>query len=270
VKHEAVASALLEAGGLKLNEEEPFILASRKIGPVYLDVRQLTATPSGWTSAVEALAQVVRTIGSCDLIAGGELADLFFSIPVALRLGKPHLAIRKAPKTYGAGGGRLVGRIERGQTVVHVSDLITSGTSALDWVEVLRGAGGVVEGYVVVFDRGQGGREALVQKGVVLHSLLTLDEEFLSYASEKNNLSRSQLDSIERYLKDPEGWARDFLRRRPSFLTERVAAEGGKLTRSEGLEVLTKGYPDLIPELGDMVRKRLREIGASDALQDAV
>ena len=267
MKHESVAAALLEAGGLKLSENEPFILASRKIGPVYLDVRQLTATPSGWSATIDELVALIAKVGDFEVVSGGELADLFFSIPVALRLGKPHLAIRKVAKGYGAGGtGRLVGRIEKGQRVVHVSDLITSGTSALDWVDTVRGSGGLIENYVAVFDRGQGGREALREKGVQLHSLLELDSEFLKFAAARGFLREKGLESIRSYLHDSDGWARGYLRRRPEFLTGRIEAENGRLSRPEGLEVLTRGYPELIPELGDVVRRKLRELDLDERL----
>lgn len=267
MKHEKVAVALLEAGGLRLSQDEPFVLASRKIGPLYIDVRQLTATPSGWSATIDELAAIVASVGDFEAVSGGELADLFFSVPVALRLGKPHLAIRKAPKAYGAGGGgRLVGRIEEGQRVVHVSDLITSGTSALDWVDTVRSAGGRVEHYAAVFDRDQGGKEALREKGVELHSLLTLGREFLAFAVDRGFFPEAGLESIESYLHDPDGWARDYLRRRPEFLTGRIQTENGRLARPEGLEVLTRGYPELVPELRDVVRRRLRELGVDERL----
>ena len=149
-----------------------------------------------------------------------ELADLFFSIPVALELGKPHLAIRKVAKEHGT-GGRLVGRVESGQKVFHFSDLITSGKSALDWIETIRSAGGEIAHYFAVFDRGQGGRKALSENGVELHTLLVLDEEFLSFASAKGYLRQAHVETIRRYLEDPEAWTQEFLVRRPTFLAEK-------------------------------------------------
>jgi orotate phosphoribosyltransferase len=260
-----VSQAILGVHGLRFNADEPFILASRKIGPLYVDVRQLTTAPESWKVTIDELVRVVGPIQGTEAISGGELADLFFSIPVALRLAKPHIAVRKTAKGYGA-GGRLVGAVARGMHVVHVSDLITSGTSALDWVRAIREAGGRVDHYVVVFDRGQGGSEALWEQGVNLHALVSLDEEFLAFASERGSLPGRHAESVRRYLKDPDGWATDFLRGRPSFLTDRIEGAGGKLTKSEGLEVLTKGYPELVPELGASVRRKLREAGIEAAL----
>jgi orotate phosphoribosyltransferase len=260
-----VASALVAAGGLRFNAAEPFILASRKIAPIYVDVRQLTAEPTGWRTTVRELAELVRKSGRFDFVSGGELADLFFSVPVALELGLPHVAIRKQTKGYGT-GGRLVGSVRPGAAFAHVSDLITAGTSAQDWVKAIRDAGGVVQHYFVVFDRRQGGRQALEAAGVTVHSLLELSEEFLSFVSERAGLSGSQLGEVRRYLGDPERWSRDFLRRNPSFLRDRIEASGGKLTRSEGLEVLNQGYPDLMGDVGGYLRKRLKELGLDETL----
>ena len=265
LKHQGVASALIAAGGIRFSSEEPFILASRKIGPIYVDVRRLTTAPEGWKTAVAELVKVVKGLGEVDAISGGELADLFFSVPVAIELGLPHVAIRKEAKSYGT-GGRLVGEVKRGARLAHVADLVTSGTSSLEWVRVLREAGGLVGDYVVVFDRDQGGREALKSEGVEVHSLLKLDGEFLDYASRSGALRRADVGAVSGYLADPDGWARSFLERNPWFLAERIQAVGGKLTRSDGLEVLTKGYPELRPKIGGLVRNRLKELGLDEGL----
>ena len=232
---------------------------------MYIDVRRLTTTPEGWSVAISQLVRVVKGLGQVDAVSGGELADLFFSIPVALKMGLPHVAIRKEAKSYGT-GGRLVGEVRRGSRFAHVADLVTSGTSSLDWVSVIRAAGGVVRDYVVVFDRNQGGREALEAEGVDVHALLTLDEDFLSFASGAGGFAWPEAEAVKKYLADPEAWSHDFLTRNPSFLTNRIQAEGGKITRSDGLEVLTKGYPELIPEIGWFVENRLKEIGLDEAL----
>ena len=267
MKHEQIASALLAAGGLRLNTTEPFILASRKICPVYVDIRRLTTKPEGWRASVDGLTEVARGLGGINAVSGGELADLLFSVPVAFALGVPHLAIRKEPKGYGT-GGRFIGDIPLRCIFAHVSDLITSGVSALRWIEAITEAGGVVNDYLVVFDRNQGGREALQRKGVKVHSLLELNHEFISFASQRGGLASHQMGALQEYLVDPEKWSVGFLRRNPRFLTNRIMATDGRLSRSEGLEVLTQGYPDLIAELGTEVRRRLREVGLDEDLLD--
>jgi orotate phosphoribosyltransferase len=265
VKHQRVAAALIEAGGLRFNTQDPFILASRKICPVYIDVRRLTTTPDGWRATIDDLVEVVSGLGNVDAISGGELADLLFSIPVAFKLELPHLAIRKQAKGYGT-GGRLVGEVKPGDRFAHVSDLVTSGKSALHWVNAVREAGGVVNDYVVVFDRNQGGREALKKEEVRVHALLELDDEFLSFASDRRSLTGTQMRAVREYLADPDAWSIGFLRRNPEFLTGKITAIAGRISRSDGLEVLTQGYPELMSEIGMAVRRRLHEIGLDEGL----
>jgi orotate phosphoribosyltransferase len=259
---ERTANALLELGAFKVDPNTPFIYASRKIGPVYIDVRRLSSRPDAWAVTVQELVDLINTeVGSApvDLISGGEIADLLFSIPVALHLAKPHLIIRKVAKGHGL-AGRLVGTVAKGQHVLHVADLLTHGTSAVAWVEAIRGAGGQIRDYVVVFDRMQGGARALNAQGVQLHALLRLDERFLALAAQHGLLSKDDQEVVASYRGDPEAWARTVLRRNPRFLQRALAATNGYLTRREGLEILTRGYPDLIPELGAYVAATLKRL----------
>ncbi|HXW36343.1 MAG TPA: hypothetical protein VEJ36_00320 [Nitrososphaerales archaeon] len=181
-------------------------------------------------------------------------------MPVAIALGKPHLTVRKTPKGYGA-GGRLIGPSPNGRRFVHIADLITNGASAMEWVEAISEAGGTVERYLVVVDRDQGGRAALKSKGIELGSLLTLDERLLELAAEQGSISGEAKSSIAEYLDDPEEWSRDFLRRNPSFITERVQSSGGRISLSEGIDILRLGYPELVPEFRRLLIGRFAEIG---------
>lgn len=263
-----VASALLEVGALRFDEKDPFVYASSKLGPVYMDLRRLPGSPSRWAEVVEELTRLVEAEaakGSFQVVSGGEVADLLFSIPVAMRLGKPHVVIRKAAKTHGL-GGRIAGLLQSGQRVVHVSDLITTGASALDWVGVIREAGCDVRDYFVVLDRNQGGAGALEAKGVRLHSLITLDADFVELAVVQGLLERRRATEVESYLRDPEGWAERLLLSRPELLGRHLAAEDGRLVGREGLEILTKGYPSLLDRLGGPLRERLTALGVKERI----
>lgn len=264
------ARALLQVGALKFDSAEPFVYASHKIGPVYVDARQLSSDPACWALIVNQLAALVEEkvgSGSFDQISGGEVADLLFSIPVAMKLMKPHLTIRKTPKAHGL-GGRLVGRLVRGQRVVHIADMITAGTSAADWVGVIRAEGGVVEDYFSVFDRGQGGAEALQAMGVRVTALLRLDRAFVEAAVELGYLGQREASGILAYLDDPDGWARKFLREEPEVLERHVSVSDGKLVGREGVDVLAVGYPELKDELGPALLESLRRKGLALAIPE--
>lgn len=263
------AKALLEVDAVKFNESEPFVYAARKVGPIYLDLRQVSRSPSHWNEVVTELTSLIRSRKDAegfDVVSGGELADLLFSIPVAMRMSKPHIIIRKAEKGHGA-GGRIAGRLDQGQRVVHVSDLITSGTSALDWVRVIRQAGGVLSDYFVVFDRDQGGDEALSAIGVHLHPLVTLGSDFLTYSAGTGMIPAKTVKVISAYLDDPEGWAESFLLNHPDFLSRRVAVKDGTLARRDGIEILTTGYPSLLNKLRPFLIEALREMGLKEPVE---
>lgn len=145
-----------------------------------------------------------------------------------------------------------------GQRVLHVADLVTTGESAVDWVRALRGSEMAVEHYAAVFDRMQGGGDRLRQEGVAVHSLARLDRDFLELAA------AGQADSIAEYLRDPEGWARRFLRRDPGFVLRHTDVSGGQVVRPEGLQVLTEGYPALVGELEGAVCEGLGRMGVEE------
>lgn len=263
-----VAEMLLEVDALKFDGANPFVYASRKLGPVYVDLRRLSSSPALWAQVVGELASAIEAevgLASFQVVSGGEVADLLFSIPIAIRFKKPHVVIRKTAKTHGL-GGRTMGRLERGQRVVHVSDLITSGTSALDWVGVIRAEGGDVGHYFVVVDRKQGGTEALDAVGVKVHSLVELDARLVKMAAEKDLIEENGAKGILSYLEEPEKWAENLLLSRPEILTQNLAAEGGKLIRREGVEILTIGYPELVAKLGNFVREKLRSLGVEERI----
>lgn len=263
------AKALLEVEALKFREDDPFVYNSRKIGPVYVDVRQLSTSPQLWGEVVDEIVSLLQSVIDAEkfhVISGGEVADLLFSIPVALRIGKPHITVRKAEKGYGM-GGRIVGALQEGQKVVHVSDLITSGTSAVDWVRVIREAGGLMTDYFTVFDRNQGGGERLASLGVRLHSLVSLSDKLLRDASSAGMISKESVKGVSSYLADPDEWARAFLTTHPEALRRLISVKEGRLTRKEGLEVVTIGYPSLIQEMSPFLRTLLNEEGLREPFE---
>ncbi|NJL29343.1 MAG: hypothetical protein HC897_16380, partial [Thermoanaerobaculia bacterium] len=103
-------------------------------------------------------------------IAGGETAGIPFASYLAAALGLPLVYVRKKPKDYGI-ASRVEGRLERGARVVLVEDLITDGGSKLGFLDALAEVGGEVGHAVVLFDREQGGREMLAERGVALHAV---------------------------------------------------------------------------------------------------
>ena len=93
------------------------------------------------------------------------------SAAASLDCGLPFVIVRKAAKEYGT-SKRLEGVFEAGERIVVVEDVVTSGGAALDAVAALRAAGLTCETVICVVDREEGGREAMAEAGISLHSIL--------------------------------------------------------------------------------------------------
>jgi orotate phosphoribosyltransferase len=257
-----------------VNTENPFIYTSRKIGPDYVDMGMVQNSPKMWDAIIERLAEAVASLRDekklkIDRITGGEVRDLVFSIPVANKLRIPHAIIRKEEKTHGA-GGRFAGQVNAGEYVVHIADLMTVGSSADIWVSAIREEKATVEYYFVAFDRLQGGGELLekLKPPVKLISLTQRNKEFYDTGEEHGFIkNRAELN---KFNSNPEDWSKNFLRNNPDYIIKHTKIADGSIDqkKKEGLEVLTRGYPELIPELGPYVAKILKGKKVLDAVPE--
>jgi orotate phosphoribosyltransferase len=154
-----------------------FTLASGRISTLYIDARLTTMSPQGLALIGPLGLGAIRHAGwSVDAVGGLTLgADpIAYAISYASALEDRTLVraftVRKEAKTHGT--GRLIeGPFLAGDRVVVVEDVITTGGSALRAVEVIRAAGGQVQGVLALVDREEGGREALERAGLEVRSL---------------------------------------------------------------------------------------------------
>lgn len=154
-------------------------LAHGGASQTYLDKFLLLGDPAGWTEVTNALADVLLAIprrGKSQLLAAPELGAVPFAAAVATRLHQPLVLVRRQAKDYGPSVGRLTLPIHAGQPVVLIEDVVTTATTAVEAVDVLRAAGAQVEHGVCLVDREQGGSERLAAAGVQLWALATLAE----------------------------------------------------------------------------------------------
>lgn len=254
------ARRLFQSGSYAVNFDEPFIYTGGKIGPVYINCGKIQNHSTLWEGAVQDLAYVVRGLGSVDRIAGGEVRDLIFSPLVAYLTHKPHVIIRKQATTHGA-GGRLITDVGEREDVVVVSDLLTKGTSGLQWIEAVREVGGRVPVHVNYVDRLQGGKETLEEQGVKVVSLVQMTDGFLDVGVDEGVIAAESRSELDEYLARPDEWARTYLRENPDFLTRNTQMEAGQLVNGEGVKVLAVGYPDLLQELGPGLQEHLAHEG---------
>ncbi len=151
--------------------EGDFTLRSGRKSRYYFDKYLFETQPALLREVARRLSRYITS--EVDRIAGAELGAVALATAAALETGKPFVIVRNAKKA-GYGTDKLIeGRLERGERVLLVEDVCTSGGQALEACRVLQDAGAVVAGVVVTIDRQEGGREAIEQAGYRFAALFT-------------------------------------------------------------------------------------------------
>jgi orotate phosphoribosyltransferase len=153
-----------------------FTLASGRQSDLYIDARLTTMSPEGLVIIGPlALARFHARGWSPDAVGGLTLGADPVSYAIALASALAHapiraFTVRKETKAHGT-GKRIEGPFQAGDTVVVIEDVITTGGSALNAVEAIQAAGGVVIGVLAIVDREEGGRETLEAAGLAVEAL---------------------------------------------------------------------------------------------------
>ena len=173
---QAIAKILLEIGAVFFRPDQPFTWASGIKSPVYCDNRLILTAPAQRTVVERAVADAVKCeYPDCEVLMGTSTAGIAHAAIAAEFLGLPMGYVRASAKDHGR-GNQIEGRLERGQKVVVIEDLISTGGSVIEVVNVLRGAGAEVLGVVSIFTYGmQKGIDRLAAAGVRWVSLTNFD-----------------------------------------------------------------------------------------------
>ena len=203
------ARMLLEIQAVHFNADEPFILASGKPSPTYIDCRKLISYPRIRSTLMDFLAvTVMRNAGfeAFDNVAGGETAGIPFGALVAERMALPMTYVRKKSKGYGR-NARIEGVMTEGQRVLLVEDLTTDGGSKISFVDAIRHTGATCAHTAVIFYYGifPQTEKTLGDHGVTLHHLCTWWDVFAE-AREQGTFDSATLREVEVFLKSPEAW----------------------------------------------------------------
>ena len=171
-----IAEDLLSIRAVFFRPDEPFTWASGIKSPIYCDNRLILTAPEVRTLVENAIADTVkREFPEAEVLMGTATAGIAHAAIAAHLLGMPMGYVRSGSKDHGR-KNQIEGRLEKGQKVVVIEDLISTAGSALDAVEALRAAGAEVLGIVSIFTYGmKKGLERLADAGVRNVSLTDLD-----------------------------------------------------------------------------------------------
>ena len=171
-----IAEDLLSIRAVFFRPEEPFIWASGIKSPVYCDNRLTLTAPAVRAHVEEGLVALIREhYPEAEVLMGTSTAGIAHAAIVGHILGLPMGYVRGGNKDHGR-QNRIEGRLEPGQKVVVVEDLISTGGSVIEVVEALREAGAEVLGVVSIFTYGmRKGLERLAAAKVENHSLTNFD-----------------------------------------------------------------------------------------------
>src|SRR3954469_10165173 len=171
-----VAEFLLQIKAVKLQPEKPFTWASGIKSPIYCDNRKTLSYPKIRTYIRQHFVEVINeNFARPDVIAGVATGGIAMGALVAQEMGLPFVYVRSEAKKHGL-TNMIEGEIEKGQSVVVIEDLISTGGSSLKAVEALREKGCNVKGMAAIFTYGFTEAEQNFKKAkCILKTLTTYD-----------------------------------------------------------------------------------------------
>ena len=200
-----IAEDLLSIRAVFFRPDEPFTWASGIKSPVYCDNRLILTAPDVRTEVETALMQTIRP--DCEVLMGTSTAGIAHAAITAQMMGLPMGYVRSSSKDHGR-QNQIEGRLEKGQKVVVVEDLISTGGSVLEVVNVLREAGAEVLGIVSIFTYGmKKGLERLAAAKVRNVSLTNFDV-IAQVAAEQKYIKPEDVARLLQFRNDPsdESW----------------------------------------------------------------
>jgi len=202
-----IALDLLSIKAVFLRPDEPFTWASGIKSPIYCDNRLILTSPDIRTRVETAIADTVKTVyPDCEVLMGTSTAGIAHAAIAAHLLGLPMGYVRGGAKDHGR-GNKIEGKLEPGQKVVVVEDLISTAGSVIDVVEALREADAVVLGIVSIFTYGmQKGLDKLAAAKVENTSLTDFDT-LVEVAAQNGYIEPGDVASLIAFRDNPEQWA---------------------------------------------------------------
>jgi len=201
------AELLLQIKAIKLNPDNPFTWASGWNSPIYCDNRITLSYVAIRNYLRQNLAKIVEEkYGKPDVIAGVATGAIAIGVLIAEELGIPFVYVRPEPKKHGR-QNQIEGYIEKGQNVVIIEDLISTGKSSLNAVKALNEQDVKVKGMVAIFSYGFEFAAKNFKDANVELTTLSDYNHLLEQAIETNYIAQKDLKTLENWRINPAKWS---------------------------------------------------------------
>jgi orotate phosphoribosyltransferase len=205
---EKTAELLLQINAIKLNPRNPFTWASGWNSPIYCDNRITLSFPAVRNYIRDEFSKnIEKKFGKPDVIAGVATGAIGIGILVAESLGLPFVYVRPEPKKHGR-LNQVEGYLQKGQNVIVVEDLISTGNSSLLAVEALKEAGANVKGMAAIFSYGFDVATDNFKKANVDLFTLSNYENLLPLAVAKRYITEEEEITLQEWRKSPSTWGK--------------------------------------------------------------
>ena len=201
-----VAEKLLQAGAVKLSPDKPYTWASGWKSPVYCDNRKVLSYPYLRDFIKSEMCNIIfQTYADAELLAGVATAGIAWGAMAADQLKLPFIYVRPKPKEHGL-GNQIEGFYEKGMKAVVVEDLISTGQSSLQVVDILRKEGVEVTGMVSIFNYGFDVAVKSFKDAGVPYQSLTDYNALIQLAVEKGIVSKETEGLLQQWRIHPAEW----------------------------------------------------------------
>jgi len=202
----AVAEKLLQVQAIRLSVQQPFTWSSGWKSPIYCDNRKVLGFPYVRDFVKSELCNVIfAQFPEAALLAGVATAGIAWGAMAADQLKLPYVYVRSKPKEHGL-GQQIEGHYQKGMPTVVIEDLISTGKSSLQVVDILRAEGMEVVGLVSIFNYGFPAAQQAFEKAGVPYISLSNYPTLISLAMEKGLVTPQEESVLLKWSSDPAAW----------------------------------------------------------------
>lgn len=202
----AVAEKLIQINAIKLSPDKPFTWASGWKSPIYCDNRKILSFPYIRDFVKSEMCNIIfESFPEADILAGVATAGIPWGAMAADQLKLPYIYVRPKPKEHGL-GNQIEGYYEKGMKTVVIEDLISTGKSSIEVINVLKQSGLEVNGLVSIFNYGFNAAEEAFKQVHTPYKSLTDYETLIALAIEKGIVSINDEKTLLSWRENPSGW----------------------------------------------------------------